>query len=299
MMEEIKPGITVCIVHFRKLSRLKRTIKHIQQHTTIDYQIRILNQGYIDSDIKEYLSLLESHDNISVRYYPENLGPAPARKLLFQSINTEYILSLDDDVYLPSGWFDEIAGFMDANQKIGVVGLSLITPQKSPLPTAKYLDITSKNVLNTKQYVIPPEEYMISNHFYLVDFVSEGAMLLRSRVLDYMQWDEELTVCFEGLDVGLQLKKSEEKVVVYTDKAAVHDSISRKSGFGEYNQFRRNYHEIRKNYLHLMSKWGLRFSLDRHLFYIVFCKILPNPWLRFFSLIWLNRIKPFLKIMMV
>lgn len=286
--------ITICIVHFKKLARLETTINHIRAHTTVEYKIRILNQGYINEDIRRYLSNLET-DGVTVIYHPENIGPAPGRNILFQGISTEYVLSLDDDVYLPSQWFDEIVSFMDKYQEIGVVGLSLMNPQEKPLPTAKYLNLTPEGVLKTNNYVLPPEGNKITDNFYHVDYVSEGAMILRSAVLEHMQWDEKLTVCFEGLDVGLQLRNAAEKVAVYTGKAAVHDSISRKTGYREYNQYRRNYHEIRKNYLHLVDKWNIRFSLDRHIFYVVFCRIIPNTILRLFSLIWLNHIKPVLK----
>lgn len=284
--------ITIYIVHFQKLSRLKKTIRHIKEHTSVSFIVRILNQGYINSDIENYLECLNRRDNFEVIYYPVNVGPAPGRKILFQDIGSKFVLSLDDDIYLPPKWFEDIHIFLDNNDEVGVVGLALKDPSGNRISTAKTIEIRGDNVLHTKDYFIPPNAKKISDQFYFVDYVSEGAMILRERVAKQLIWDQKLTVCFEGLDAGLQFRDMGEKVVVYTGKVAVHDSISKNREFRSYNLSRRDYREIRRNYLRLTNKWHIRFPWAKHFFYLYVAYILPRSWLRNLAYIWLNILKP-------
>lgn len=288
------PQLTICILHYRKLPKLRKTINHIRQNTTVPYKVKILNQGFVDDDIKKYLSTLEDNHRFEIIYGNKNLGPAAGRYILFQNLQTPYILSLDDDIYLPKNWFKSIKLFLETRPEVMIVGLSLSTPDGRRLPTARDLIVTN-GVLKIQKYVEPPAERRIENSFYEVQDVAEGAMVIRKEMAEKLVWDKELTVCFEGFDLALQRKNFQGKVCLYTGKVAVHDSISKNPSYKDYNEIRRNYKEIRKNYIHFTTKWKLRFPFIKHLFYKYVCKVFPNSILKPIAYLWLNRIKVVLR----
>ena len=285
--------LTICIVHFRKLARLQKTIEHIENNTRTSFLVKILNQGYLDLEIKHYLEFLSEKKNYQIIYHNQNVGPSAGRKILFANIETPYVLSLDDDIYLPPNWFENIRKFLRKHEDIDVIGLSLVSPDKQPQPTAHYIDFQLDNVVKIIDLVIPEKKSIIEDNFYRTDYVSEGAMVLRTNVLKKFTWDPELTVCFEGFDAGMQFRNYGIKSALYTGEFSVHDSISKDFESKEYLIDRRNYHKIRKDYIHLCKKWNVRFLFFKHFFYVVVCAALPNSFLRWIALIWLSRIKPF------
>lgn len=287
--------LTICIMHYKKLEKLKKTISFIEANTATSYKLKILNQGYLDAQIESYLKDLDRKENVEVLFHDENIGPSAGRAVLFDKLDTPYVLSLDDDIYLPEGWDRKIIKFLEATSGIDVVGLSLIAPDGHLLESALDLAVTADKTLIVSRYVTPVDKFEVEKDFFVVDDVLEGAMLLRSSVAAKIVWDPAYTVALEGIDKGLQLKDLGAKVVLYTGMQAVHDSVSLQNTFREYNLVRRNYHEIRKNYLHLSEKWGVRLPFLRHVFYKYICKILPQFFLRLIAYFWLNTLKPFLK----
>ena len=95
-----KPILTYCILHYNKLDKLKNTIKHIEKYTPIPFQVYIWNNGYINSKIKRYLNKLENKPEYNVIYSDKNLGCPPARNKLLKLVNTKYIFTIDDDMYI-------------------------------------------------------------------------------------------------------------------------------------------------------------------------------------------------------
>ncbi len=285
--------ITICLLHYKKLDKLKTTIQGIENNTNVPFIVKILNQGYLDSDIKDYLRYLEKRQNFQIIYKDHNLGPSVGRNILFQNIDTPYILSLDDDIYLPPNWFSEIRQFLEKFHEISVVGLSLINPEGQYQATAHNIRFKGRGIVKILDSVNPDPKTMIIDYFYDTDYVSEGAMVLKATALAQFSWDSELKVCFEGFDLGMQFRKNEVKAALFTGKFAIHDSISKDKSSREYIEERRNYHKIREDYIHMCKKWNMRFPFLKHFFYIFVCAVLPNSLLRWIALIWLNRIKPF------
>ena len=289
------PMLTICIMHYKKLSKLKKTIEHIKAHTNIPYKIKLLNQEFLDDAIEKYLAQLKKEENIDVLYNTQNIGPSGGRAILFDQIETPLVMSIDDDIYLPPNWFDEIDAFFKTNQSINVVGLLLIAPDGTLLDSALDLRIIKRNTLIVERYAIPSENKKISENFFEVDDVLEGAMILRKSVAQKIIWDPAYTVALEGIDKGLQLKELGTKVALYTGIRAIHDSVSTQSNAKEYNLIRRDYHEIRKNYLHLSKKWNVKLPFLHHLYYKYICRVFPRKILRKTAYFWLNILKPFLR----
>ena len=285
--------LTICIAHFRKLAKLQKTIEHIENNTRTSFLVKILNQGYLDLEIKHYLAFLSEKKNYQIIYHNQNIGPSAGRNILFQDIKSPVVLSLDDDIYLPPDWFENIGKFLRKHEDIDVIGLSLVSPDKQPEPTAHYIDFQLDNIVKIIDLVIPDKRLIIEESFFRSDYVSEGAMVLRTNVLKEFAWDPELTVCFEGFDAGMQFRKNSIQAALFTGITAIHDSVSRQKYYKEYNSQRRDYHKIRKDYLYICNKWQIRFPLFKHIFYSIVCRLLPNILLRSIAFIWLNRIKPF------
>lgn len=281
-----EPIITICILHYNKLPQLKQTIENIEKNTGFPFNIKILNQGYIDQPIKDYLSKLSERENIEVELCSRNLGCPAGRNKLLKKINTEYVMTLDDDIYLPKNWFKYIKSVFDTKSNVGGVGFLLYSPEGELDSIGGRNIVVHNNVVKMIEPKVPVSSK--ENEVLQVDDLSGGAMVFRRGLLSEFNWDPNYFLGFGDLDKGLQLKTSDYNFYVDTRVKAIHDKVSKKRRATEYNKARRDYKEIRKSYVYFIDKWGYKFPWKRHLFYKYFT-VLPSPIVREFVYLWLKR----------
>ena len=280
-----KYKITVCILHFRKIKQLKKTIADLLANTVTPIKIKLLNQGYLDGEITSYLQQLESLDNVEIIYGKTNIGCSPGRNLLTHDIDTPFIMILDDDIYVSKNWDIPVMEYFDTHPKIGAIGFSLYkTNAKFWFTGGQYLNLKGKTITAKRPFLDPQTT---SQEFITVDDICAGAMIYRSELQNIIPWDKNYFIAFEDLEKAVYLKRSGYQCAVSIQSKFIHDKVSEQKEFREYNKDRRNYHAMRKAYLHFLTKNGLRMELKRHIFYKFFC-LLPESFLRNFSYFWLK-----------
>jgi GT2 family glycosyltransferase len=261
--------ITICILHYNKLDRLKNTVEKIRSNTPNSYKIKILNNGYIDNDISEYLSGIDRRNNIEILYSDNNIGCPPGRNKLLSDINTPFAMTLDDDMYVEEGWLERALSIFEDNPEIGVVGIPYIDPKTDALTGGARLNIKSdvicrdelnwENLQNKQKKHVP------------VEHVPGGTMIFRREVLDDFQWDERYFVGVGDFDKDLQLMESDWEQVMAAEITFYHDITEDK----EYTKVRRDYDEIRRSYEKFQKKWGYRYPLRDHILFKYFFAL---PW---------------------
>ncbi|PIS42487.1 MAG: hypothetical protein COT24_03255 [Candidatus Kerfeldbacteria bacterium CG08_land_8_20_14_0_20_40_16] len=277
------PLLTIYIVHYRRLPQLKNTIKHIQKNTSVEYLIKIFNNGYIDDDVSFYLEELKKKFNYNIIYSSENVGASKARSILAENLSTPYVLSLDDDMYLQPGWDRPIFEKFQENSKIGAMGFALTEDQgKTWFTCGKKISI-KKNILKIQRPIIHLDN---TPDYIAMDDICSGGILYRTQLKEIIKWDPYYFVGFEDLQKGINLFRSDYRCYVSTKSRIFHDKVSKKLSYKEYNKSRRNYKTIRKSYLYFSKKNGLRFDLKKHIFYKYFC-LLPSSFIRPVVFSWL------------
>lgn len=278
--------LTICIVHFNKLPQLQKTVEHLKKNTNIPYKLKILNNGYEKNGIREYLERLNKEKNVEVIFNSKNVGCSPGRNILMCNINTPFIMSLDDDIYVSKNWDRPVFELFEKNKNVGAIGFSLYRPNGKFWVTGGRYISTNRNILNIKRPSIDPEKNK-NLDFVRVDDISAGAMVYRNEMSNIITWDTGYFIGFDDLEKGLRLKKSKWKCFVSIQSKFIHDKISEKKGHVEYNKSRRDYHAHRRSYLHFIKRNHCRLDLKRHLFYKYVC-LLPKPILQSIAYFWLG-----------
>lgn len=264
--------LTICIVHYNKINKLQNTIEHIQENTSCAYMVKILNNGYTDEAIESYLSKISSKKNIEIIFNEENIGCSPGRNKLLNDINTPYVMTLDDDMYVCKGWFEKARSVFRSNPKIGVIGFPFVQnniySQSSSRVGGGYLSLES-SVLSVES--INWNQVDDSNEYISVDYIPGGSMLMRNEVLSDFEWDSRYKIGFDDLDVSLQLSSSKWDLAMIPDYDFKHDVSSNE----DYQKVRRDYHERRKSYQLFREKWNCRYDLKKHL---IFNYLFALPW---------------------
>ena len=275
--------LTIYIVHFRRLPQLKKTVENLRKNTNIKYKLKILNNGYIDDEIKNYLAELEKQEGIEVIYSNENIGASRGRAMLVENINTPYLLSLDDDMYVDKDWDIPIFEKFNSDSEVNAIGFILSEDNgKTWFACGKKFKINKNilQILRTKVDVDDMPDYI------KVDDIGSGAILYEREIMDVVKWDPFYFVGFEDLQKGIYLYRNKCKCLISTRSKIIHDKLSKSPKYKQYNKMRRDYNSIRKSYLYFVKKNDLRLDYKRHFFHKYFC-LLPNPIARSLIFGWL------------
>jgi len=285
--------LTICILHYRKLPQLKKTIANLEKHTQIPFKIKLLNQQYLDKKIRRYLAEINKKKNIEVIYGKKNLGCPAGRYRLLKNTTTPYIITLDDDIYVHQGWLEPIINFFKKNPQAGAISCPLYNPSGTiDSMGGRKLEINHKNRV-IKMRNLSFDLLRKGKDFIEVDDLSGGEMIFRKELLKDFQWDPHYFIGFGDLDKGIQLKKSHYRFYLYLRNKLIHDKVSKHKDKKSraYNSIRRDYQQIRKSYLYFVKKWGYRLPLPQHIFYKYIC-LLPNPITSNLVYLWLKFLKP-------
>jgi GT2 family glycosyltransferase len=277
--------LTICIVHYRRLPQLKKAVRCLKDNTFNDFNLKILNNGYLDNDIKEYLDSLCEDENIEVVYSADNLGPGGGRNVLISDIKTPFVVTMDDDVYMTTqGWDVPLIDIMERDSDVGAVGLPLYDQDGRFMCLGANKVNIAKRVIKFSPYMILPDDY--SDDFLEVDSLS-CVIVYRHEINDHIKVDSMCQIN-DDWERSVALKRMGRRCLVYMRGKAVHERASVNRDFANYNKSRRDYRKIRQDYLLLVEKSGLRLDILRHCFYKYVC-LLPNNITRELAYRWLNK----------
>jgi GT2 family glycosyltransferase len=177
-------------------------------------------------------------------------------------------MTLDDDMYVENGWLRDVLNIFEADQDIGVVGVPYTNPQSDSLRGGGEIKIRSGVVdLDPVDWDSVPDD----QPFVSVDDVPGGTMVLRTKLLDFFNWDPQYFVGMGDIDKSMQILETDWKQVMANGLQFEHDT----STDPEYLKTRRDYRERHRSYQKFVSKWGRRYPLRRHLIFNYFFRL---PW---------------------
>lgn len=262
------PRLTICIVHYNKVEKLRQTVSNLVKHTHEPYHLKVLNNGYEDEEIRSYLSDLEGREATEVQYNEQNVGCSPGRNQLMRDIDTEFVMTLDDDMYVEDGWFETVVEIFESDQNIGVVGIPYSNGGDDQLRGGSHVTV-GPNVVDMEQ--LDWSAISTDDPYVPVDDVPAGTMVFREELRDEFTWDPQFFIGMDDIDKSLQIMETDWKQVMATGIAFEHYVETDE----EYQRVRKDYRERHRSYRKFVSKWGRRYPLRRHLIFNYFFRL---PW---------------------
>lgn len=265
--------VTVCITHHNRLEKLERCLDRLEQHTSVPYDIVIHNNGYIDEEIRAYLDA-RREEGVEVIHTDENLGSAGSRGMLMdREFDTDFVSLIDDDIYVDSGWFDEVKAIVSEHENVGAVAFPFRLPNEASIVDGgKSIEI-ERGVL--RRTAVDYDSIVPSPGSVRVDDTPIGTTCYRSEALEDVKFDKSYRTGFGDLDCSLKAYESPWEVRMCTSTVFVHD----KRNVQEKNlKKRRDLNAMNTSYRYFTEKWGVRLPLLEHL-YFRYVFAVPNPLL--------------------
>lgn len=204
---------------------------------------------------EEHLNIIKEMskqvENIQLVELPFNAGLSKVRNEMVKVTDTEYILQLDDDSYVPSN-VTEILEFMKDHKKIGGTAIGYVQPPYCcPDMDAFDMEIVKKYLYRTFH---EPKYYLSiksNTYIYPFDFIPNQIMF-RKALFKEVQWDEHFKIWGEHEDFFLRCMKTKWQFAICSTMHAVHASLGNKQ-FMSY----RYGPEINDSVEYFYKKWGI------------------------------------------
>lgn len=219
-----RAGLTI-----RMIDSLQREVPHFAGH------VLIADNGSAASELAALRGHLEAHCRLQWRILElgRNHGVAGGRNIAFREAATEWVLSLDNDIFLVADPFPTL------QRDIGLLGARFLSvPLLNPDRESFYSfgghlqlsqqdgvpRLTLSSLLPAKAALATAADIAPGGQPFLCSFLFGGASLLhREAFLETGGFDDAMLVGFEDLDFSLRLFRRGMKVGSSAVQAFVHD----------------------------------------------------------------------------
>jgi FkbM family methyltransferase len=135
-----KPLVSIIILNFNRLADIRVCLESIQRHTPERHEIIVVDNASTDGS----LDYLRTVPDITLLENPTNLGCPPARNQAMALAKGDYVVFLDNDTIVTSGWINTFMEHARRNPNIGLLGpRSNFVSGPQLVPKVPYRDVQS------------------------------------------------------------------------------------------------------------------------------------------------------------
>lgn len=119
--------ISIMMVTYNRLELTKQTVKNIYETVKTPFDFIIIDNASTDGTIEYLKELNKEYDNIHLKFNSTNCGISIGRNqslVIANSLNTEWYVTIDNDVLFHNGWLNECIDVLKANKNFGAIGVS-------------------------------------------------------------------------------------------------------------------------------------------------------------------------------
>jgi GT2 family glycosyltransferase len=119
--------VSIMMVTYNRLELTKQTVENIYNTVNVPFNFIIIDNASTDGTIKYLNGLNVDKDNVYIKYNNENKGISCGRNqslVIANKLNTEWYVTIDNDVLFHDGWLNECIDILKANKNFGAIGVS-------------------------------------------------------------------------------------------------------------------------------------------------------------------------------
>lgn len=206
------PRVTIVMTARERYALTLAAIDSIVCNTAIPYRFI-----YLDIQSPDWLrEQLKNRPELEVVRFDKPLWPQQARACIAGSIETDYVVFIDNDVQVELGWLDALVACAD-DTGAGIVGPLYLwgdgtTPEKIHMAGGKLSETQEKGgrVLDEFHQLINESPEAVANELYRrpCDFVEYHCMLIRTALIkDGKLLDPDIYCIHEHIDTALAAKQ--------------------------------------------------------------------------------------------
>ncbi|MDD5489070.1 MAG: glycosyltransferase family 2 protein [Candidatus Moranbacteria bacterium] len=260
--------LTIQIVNYNSRENLRACLRSIREHVFDQENLQIV---VINND-KDKLEKFPEEFGVELIEKNENVGFGKAHNLALDRARGKYILLLNPDTKIFPETVEKMLEVFSSNERTGIVGP--IHVGKENISGEDHYGAERTPLSTIREKISRRKEKAETENIFETDWVSGGAMMIRKDLFSELGgFDENYFMYFEDVDLCLQAKKKEWKIIVHPGAKIFHKSGQ---SFSD-NRVKKKYyyqsqdHYIRKNF---GSLWAELVKILRFPFYVrnVYCR---------------------------
>ncbi|OGH60063.1 MAG: hypothetical protein A2725_00230 [Candidatus Magasanikbacteria bacterium RIFCSPHIGHO2_01_FULL_33_34] len=235
--------LTVQLLVWNGEKYLPHLFESLRKQTSKDWQIFILDNGSADNSVSVIKKELA---NFSIPNFFEegesNIGFSPGHNYIYEQTDTEYVLMLNQDLYLEPNCIERLISFMDKNSEVASVSPRLMKWNINSLDHffSEYVDSLGlkvfknrravdwyngqkyENFLNTNKDKKEIEVFGVSGTLPMFRRSNINSILYDNKYI----FDPDYSSYKEDVDLAYRLRSAGFKSYVVLDTCAYHDRTS-------------------------------------------------------------------------
>jgi len=127
---------SIMMVTYNRLELTKQTLDCLLENTQYPFNLCIVDNGSSDGTVNWFLNQTgkilsdktNNCQNISFKNNKENKGIAIGRNqglVLANHLNDDWLVTMDNDVWVPKGWLTESIEILKSNRQFGAIGVNM------------------------------------------------------------------------------------------------------------------------------------------------------------------------------
>jgi len=121
--------MSIVVLNWNRLHYTKETIERVIEATSIPHELIFVdNNSYKESGVRQYLKSLENKTNaekVTYVFNDKNLGVAGGRNSGLVHATGDYLVTIDDDIWIPDQWDMLMAQACDKIPGLGITGINV------------------------------------------------------------------------------------------------------------------------------------------------------------------------------
>jgi len=243
--------VTIIILTWNKLKFTKYCLYYLYRYTKYpNWDLIVIDNGSTDKTQPFLKEFQETHDNCQIILNSRNLGFARGNNQGIKKAKGQYLVILNNDVFVTPDWLTELVNCSNSNPNVGIVGTKLLYPDTRKIqhagvvfgPNGKPFHIY-RNQKSTDNRVNNPKLY---------NAVTAACMLVkRSVITELGGFDERYKIgSYEDVDFCLRARLKKYKILYCPKSEMFHYE------YGSSRQIERFNEIAKKNFNIFVKKWG-------------------------------------------
>ncbi len=113
---------SIIVLTLNQLGYTKRCLESIEKHTSVPYEVIVVDNGSSDGTIQFLQQWVSKAENRRVVYNADNLGFAKGSNIGIARANGQYIVLVNNDVVVTPKWLERLLACAARDASIGIVG---------------------------------------------------------------------------------------------------------------------------------------------------------------------------------
>ena len=251
-----KPILTIAMLSWLRLNKLLLTLEHTLKTVKTPLNICLHLQGIEDvtpEDLEKILSLLKRFHAYKLIKTQGNIGTGVPRHDLvhtaFDTFNTPYVITLDDDVLVPFGGIEAELSLMETHKEVGAISL-MCKPKHAHHRFGEQNPEGQRHIVRFNP---------LKKGFIYVDAIGSATQITRKEVFDTCDLDTDYQIGMADFDFCMQMYEANWKIasIHIPELQAVNNAFKETV---RYKQGRANKEIILKSKKRFLQKWNVIFG---------------------------------------